>query len=311
MLFDDANLLEVRPSGDQGSANQAASTRDFVNQFDPRLTPARGDLAAKHLEGRIAAERFVAGELREIAEPQTPVRRVPSPEAPLDTEALEGERVTVYEISEEGWAWGQLASDGYVGYLSANALRPVGPALTHKVAAARTLVFPGPSIKLPPLCGLPLGARLAVARIAAPFAITTTGGCVPLQHLVPVDAIENDYVDVAERFLHAPYLWGGKTALGLDCSALVQVALSACGRSCPRDSDLQEKTLGAALAAPDLTDPHRGDLMFWKGHVAIVRDRGTLIHANAFHMAVTVEPIAAAVERIAASGFQLTSVRRL
>jgi hypothetical protein len=282
-----------------------------VKQFDPRLTPARTDLAAKHLEGSFPAERFVAGEVREIADPQTPVRRIPSPEAPLDTEALEGERVTVYETTEEGWAWGQLAGDGYVGYLSANALRPVGAAMTHKVAAARTLVFPGPSIKLPPLGSLPFGAMLAVVRIVEPFAVTTTGACVPRQHLVPIDAIEQDPVAVAERFLHAPYLWGGKTSSGLDCSALVQLAMTACGLPCARDSDMQERGLGTPLPAPDLADLRRGDLMFWKGHVAVVRDPETLIHANAFHMAVTIEPIATAFRRIEASGFPLTSVRRL
>lgn len=282
-----------------------------MNQLDPRLTPARTDLAAKHLEGRIAAARFVPGEPREIAEAQTPMRRVPSPDAPLDTEALEGERITIYEITEEGWAWGQLAGDGYVGYLSANALRAVGPAKTHKVTAARTLVFPGPNIKLPPVGGLPLGATLAVARIVEPFAVTDTGAFVPLQHLAPIAVQESDYVAVAERLLHAPYLWGGKTSLGLDCSALVQLALNACGQSCPRDSDLQERALGSALASPDLANLRRGDLVFWKGHVAIVRDRDTLIHANAYYMAVTIEPIAAAVARIQASGFPLTSVRRL
>ncbi len=118
-------------------------------------------------------------------------------------------------------------------------------------------------------------------------------------------------VAVAERFLHAPYLWGGKTTLGLDCSALVQLALTACGLDCPRDSDLQERALGTPLPASDLTNLRRGDLMFWKGHVAIVRDRETLIHANAHHMAVTIEPIATTVARIAASGYPLTSVRRL
>jgi hypothetical protein len=282
-----------------------------VNQFDPRLTPARTDLAAKHLEGRIAAPRFVIGEVREIAEPQAPLRRVPSPDAPLDTEALEGERLTVYEITEEGWAWVQLAGDGYVGYLSSNALRAVGPDKTHKVVAARTLVFPGPNIKLPPMGGLPLGATLTVVRVAEPFAVTATGAFVPLRHLAPIGTNESDHVAVAERLLHAPYLWGGKTSLGLDCSALVQLALNACGLPCARDSDLQERELGTPLPSPDLRALRRGDLMFWKGHVAIVRDRETLIHANAHHMAVTIEPIATAVERIQASGFPLTSVRRL
>jgi cell wall-associated NlpC family hydrolase len=247
----------------------------------------------------------------EVAEPQAPLRHAPSPDAPLDTEALKGERVTVYE-TEEGWAHGRLETDGYVGYLPASALGPPGPAPTHKVAALRTLVFPGPSIKLPPLEALPLGARLAVTRIEGPFAITASGGYVPARHLALVDAMESDFVAVAERFLGAPYLWGGKTSLGLDCSGLVQVALAACGVASPRDSDVQEQALGKPLSAStDLSKPRRGDLLFWKGHVAIVRDKATLIHANAFHMAVAVEPIADAITRIRAAGCEVTSVRRL
>ena len=156
---------------------------------------------------------------------------------------------------------------------------------------------------------MPLGCRLAVARIEEPFAVTTSGGFIPTRHLVPIDAKETDFVAVAERFLGAPYLWGGKTSLGLDCSALVQVALAACGIACPRDSDMQENALGAPLA--DRSVLYRGDLLFWKGHVAIVRDQTTLVHANAFHMAVAIEPIREAVARIRAAGSEVTSVRRL
>ena len=186
----------------------------------------------------------------EVVEPQAPLRRAPSPDAPLDTEALKGERVTVYETDDEGWAWGQLASDGYVGWLPANALRPPGPAPTHKVAALRTLVFPGPSIKLPPIEALPLGARLAIARIEEPFAVTASGGYrADAASRADRRQAKRDFVAVAERFLGAPYLWGGKTSLGLDCSGLVQVALAACGIACPRDSDMQEQALGAPLAA--------------------------------------------------------------
>jgi hypothetical protein len=282
-----------------------------VAALDPRLTPARADLAARHLEGKVGAARFVDGEPREVAEPQAPVRRAPSPEAPLDTEALKGERVCVYEASDEGWAWGQLETDGYVGWLPASALRPPGPAHTHRVAALRTLVFPGPSIKLPPLEALPLGSRLAVTRIEAPFAVTASGGFVPARHLAPIEARESDFVAVAERFLGAPYLWGGKTSLGLDCSGLVQVALAACGVVCPRDSDMQENALGQPIASADLSGLRRGDLLFWKGHVAIVRDPTTLLHANAFHMAVAIEPFDEAIARIRSAGSELTSVRRL
>jgi cell wall-associated NlpC family hydrolase len=182
----------------------------------------------------------------------------------------------------------------------------------YKVAALRTLVFPGPSIKLPPVEALPLGAKLAVARMQERMAVTQAGSYVPVAHLRPVDEYEADHVAVAERFLGVPYLWGGKTVLGLDCSGLVQIALAACGIACPRDSDMQEAALGAPeTAAADFSDLKRGDLVFWKGHVAIVRQRGSLIHANAFHMAVAVEPIADAIARIRESGNESTSVRRI
>jgi cell wall-associated NlpC family hydrolase len=280
--------------------------------YDPRITPARPDLAAKHLEGRVAAARFVDGVVREVVAPQAPVRRDPSPDAPLDTEALQGERVTLYEATDEGWAWGQLAGDGYVGWLPAAALAAPGPIPTHKVAALRTLVFPGPSIKLPPTAALPLGARLAIVRHEARLAVTAGGGYVPMSHLAPVDAAEPDFVAVAERFLGVPYLWGGKTSLGVDCSGLVQVALTACRIACPRDSDMQEQALGAPVSTDaGFTNLRRGDLIFWKGHVAIVRDAETLLHANAFHMAVAIEPLAAAIARIRAIESEVTRVKRM
>jgi cell wall-associated NlpC family hydrolase len=281
--------------------------------FDPRVTPARGDIAAKHLEGKVKAQRYVEGRVCEIVAPQAPLRREPRPDAPLDTEALKGERVTIYETNTKGWAWGQLAADNYVGWLPENALAPPGAAPTHRVTALRTFVFPGPSIKLPPFAALPLGAKLAVARVHDRMAVTASGGYVPAAHLAPIGKFETDFVAVAERFLGVPYLWGGKTALGLDCSGLVQIALGACGRSCPRDSDMQEETLGApaAVDAGDYSDLVRGDLVFWKGHVAIVRERGSLLHANAFHMAVAIEPLPQAIARIRSAGSNVTSVRRI
>jgi len=279
--------------------------------FDPRLTPARADLAAKELEGKVAAARFVEGRAYEVIEPQTGLRAAPAPDAPLLTEALKGERVTIYDTNAEGWAWGQLAADDFVGWLSANALAPAGAPATHKVVALRTLAFPGPSIKLPPIEALPLGARLAITHVEDRLAVTRSGGFVPAPHLAPLAFVEPDFVAVAERFLGVPYLWGGKTTLGLDCSGLVQVALTAAGIACPRDSDMQERALGAPLPGIGEQSLQRGDLVFWEGHVAIVRDRATLIHANAFHMAVAIEPIAEALTRIRDAGSEITSVRRM
>jgi hypothetical protein len=275
--------------------------------FDPRITPARPDLAGKFLEGKVNAARFVEGEEREVIDGQAPVRAEPAPDAPLVTEALMGERVTIYDFNDEGWAWGQLADDGYVGWLPSNALLAPRAAPTHKVSALRTLAFPGPSIKLPPTVTPPLGAKLAVLREQDRFAVSPVG-FLPASHLAPLDHRETDFVAVAERFLGTPYLWGGKTNYGLDCSGLVQLALTACGIRCPRDSDMQERALGALV---DMKNLRRGDLVFWKGHVAIVRDPKTFLHANAFHMAVAVEPIAEAIARIAGAGSEVTSVKRL
>lgn len=278
---------------------------------DPRVTPARDDLAARHLEHRVKAERYVEGAPRKVVTPQAPLRSLPRPDAHLDTEALKGEIVTVYDSNDEGWSWGQLQSDSYVGWLPTEALGDVGQQPTHRVAVARTLVFPAPSIKVAPLESLPFGCRLAIARIEPPFAVTAANEFVPLRHLVDVDHRERDFVGVAERFIGAPYLWGGKTNVGLDCSALVQLSLSACGAPCWRDSDMQERSLLPEIKpAADLSNLQRGDLIFWDGHVAIVRDATTLIHANGFHMAVAIEPIADAVARNRAAGVEISSVRR-
>jgi cell wall-associated NlpC family hydrolase len=283
--------------------------------FDPRTTPARPGLAALHLKGKVEAARFVEGTELEVRDAQAPVRREPAPDASLDTEALHGERVTVYEENGEGWYWGQLRSDGYVGWMPANALRPPGPPPTHRVAVLRTFMFPGRSIKAPPVDALSLGSRVAAEPQegggSGELTVLDSGFCIPTRHLAPIESREPDFVAVAERFVGVPYLWGGKTSLGLDCSGLVQIALAASGVACPRDSDMQEGALGTALPIDDLAGLRRGDLVFWEGHVAIVRDQGSLVHANAFHMAVAIEPVAEALRRIADAGSAITGIRRM
>jgi cell wall-associated NlpC family hydrolase len=245
---------------------------------------------------------------REVIAPVADLRRTPSHDAPLDSQALLGERVIVHEVTDEGWARGELATDGYAGWLPASALAPEGPPPTHRVMALTTLAFAKPDIKTPPLALLPMSAVLAVTRQDDRFAVTAANLHIPVVHLAPLATTRPDFVAVAEQFLGTPYLWGGKTALGLDCSGLVQVALQAAGISCPRDSGPQEQALGTPIQLPEL---RRGDLVFWKGHVAIARDSTTLIHANAHAMAVAIEPLADAVARIKAAGSDVTSVKRL
>jgi len=284
--------------------------------FDRRLTPARPDLAAAGLRGVVAAARYAEGRPMRLCREAVPLRKVPDEAVAWDTQVLFGEDVLVFDEAE-GWAWVQLLKDGYVGYLRAASLVPDGTAITHKVCVPRTFVYPSANIKLPPIMALPLGARVAIADDDGTFAqvqgFAQGLGFIWSRHLCMHDADEGDFVDVARRFLFAPYLWGGKTSQGLDCSGLIQIALQACGISCPRDSDMIGCDVGYALdPAAALTHPERGDLIFWQGHVGMMSDAETLLHANGFHMQVVEEPLAQAVARIKDNSFGLvTGARRI
>ncbi|MDF2235852.1 C40 family peptidase [Albimonas sp. CAU 1670] len=261
--------------------------------YDPRLTPARPDLAAERLRGRVEAERYVAPTPMRVTAPTAPLFSRPGATG-FASELLMGAEFEVYETAD-GLAWGQAARDGYVGYVPAAALAPAGAAPTHRVRAVRSTLYPAPDIKTVPVAHLSLDARLR-GRIEGAFLVCAEG-CVPAVHVAEATSAEADWVAVAEAFLGTPYLWGGGSAAGIDCSGLVQVARHAAGFDCPRDSDMQ-----AALGRP--VEPQRlqrGDLVFWKGHVGVMLDSDRLLHANAHHMACAVEPLAQAVSRIGAS----------
>jgi cell wall-associated NlpC family hydrolase len=283
----------------------------MILALDPRLTPARPDLAAAYLRGKVEAPRYVDGRAAQVVTASAPLRRSPRADAPLETEALFGESLTVYDETD-GWAWVQLDRDKYVGYLPEASLgAPSGP--THRVAALRAHAYPGPAIKTPPRMALSLGAQVRIVRRDGDFAISQDGLYLWSRHLVELEVREPDAVAIAERFLETPYLWGGRTSEGVDCSGLVQTALTAAGLAAPRDSDMQEATLGEPVVIDDPETPlTRGDLVFWKGHVGIMRDPLTLLHANGFHMKTVSEPLIEARDRIAAGGGgEVTSVRRI
>lgn len=281
--------------------------------LDPRLTPARPDLAARHLEGRVTAERFVAGRLMRVAEPSLALRRARDLGAGLETELLFGETFTLYE-DREGWGWGQAVLDDYVGYVPSSGLVPDdGARPSHVVSASRTLVFSAPTVKSLPLATLSMGALLRALSNDGSFLALTEGGFVPLAHVRAAGARVDDWVAMAEALLGAPYLWGGRTSAGLDCSAVIQLALASAGIFAPRDSDLQQAALGR-LVAEGTTGVRlqRGDLIFWPDHVGVMEDEARLIHANAFHMAVVSELLSQAEARTQALlGSQITAIRRL
>lgn len=269
---------------------------------DPRTTPARADLAARHLADHVTAQAYADGETRRVTAPQTNLLR--RPDGGLDTQLLFGEDFTVYDVSD-GWAWGQSALDGYVGYVrEADLDTPTSeptPRPTHRVATLGTQIYAEPELKRLPLFDLPFGARLSVLEETETHARIGPEAWVPRPQIAPLTAPAPDFIAVARMFLGVPYVWGGRSSRGLDCSGLLQLALQAAGQPCPRDSDMQADALGQTLT-PN-TGPKRGDLIFWRGHVGMLSAPDTLLHANAHHMAVAEEPLDGAIARIGRAEF--------
>jgi cell wall-associated NlpC family hydrolase len=269
---------------------------------DARLHAFRPDLADDRLRGEVAAERFVAGRPARIVAAVADVRRAPAGDSGLDTQALFGDDVRVFERSG-GWAWVQVERDGYVGYVTETTLGAEGSLPTHLVAAPRTFVYPGPDMKLPRSGELSMGSAVTVTGYAETrgtrYALLHSGEAVIAGHLRPAGEVAPDYVAVAETLLNTPYLWGGASAFGIDCSGLVQLSMRVAGRSVLRDTDMQAESIGQPLQpGAGFSGLQRGDLVFWKGHVAIMTDAENTIHANGHTMLVSRERLSDAVERI-------------
>jgi len=276
-------------------------------KHDPRITPWRDGIAARSLEGVLEAEVYLDPKAMGCLAPATAIRAAADANSEQMDQLLFGERFEVLE--EEGaWVFGQAARDGYVGFVEAAALAPAGAMPTHRVSALRTYAFVEASIKSRALGPYSINSLVTVEAVEGKLAKVTGAGWMTAAHLSPIGAFEDDWAAVAERFAGAPYLWGGRESLGLDCSGLVQQALFACGRACPRDTD-QQQAIGAPIAAADFG---RGDLVFWKGHVAVGLGEGLIVHANGHHMATVVEPLAEAIARIDGAGSgQPTAYRRV
>ncbi|MFN9928081.1 MAG: C40 family peptidase [Phenylobacterium sp.] len=266
--------------------------------FDPRITPMRDGVAAQSLEGVLAAEVYLDPRAMVCVRPSSGIRTAPDASAEQADQLLFGERFEVLEDEADGWVFGQALRDGYVGFVEAAALAAPGPWPTHRVSVAHTYAFAGPSIKTRASGPYSMNSLVSVEAIEGRLARVTGAGWMPVEHLVPIGLFDEDWVNAGGRLRGGAYLWGGRESGGLDCSGLVQQALLACGRACPRDTD-QQQALGEPIA-PDAFG--RGDLVFWKGHVALGLGEGRILHANAHHMMCAEEPLAEAVARIAAAG---------
>lgn len=259
--------------------------------MDRRLTPATDRVALDTLRDRLDRPAYTAGRPARLAVPLTDL--LTAPDGRRDRQVVFGTDLTVIDI-RDGFAFVQSGLDGYCGWLRADALTDDLPAITHRVTAPATHVYPAADMKRPERLSLTRGSRLSVTAIAGGFAELAGGGFVPAQHVG--DQLADDPAQVVETMLGTPYLWGGNSRSGIDCSGLAQLALTECGIACPGDSDLQRD------AFPVTDDIRRGDLLFWPGHVAIALSPDMMIHATAWQMAVIRESIPDAIARIDAAG---------
>lgn len=287
------------------------SRTDPAPTLDPRRHPFRADLAAENLRGRVEAERFVPGQVLRCARPVVSIKGRPGRAASQTAELLFGEEFTVYE-TREGWAWGQRASDGYIGYVRASALEDAGAEPGHIVAALIAPVFTRAHFKAPVARSLSINCPVRIRGTEGEFRRLAGGGWLHQAHLAARGDMAPDFVAVAEEFRGLPYIWGGNSGLGVDCSGLVQAALRRAGRSCPRDTDMQEGELGRALETRDPGAFRRGDLVFFPGHVGIVTAPGRLLHASSRWMRVLDEALDSVLARLRQEHAEpITAVRRV
>ncbi|HML09814.1 MAG TPA: NlpC/P60 family protein [Stellaceae bacterium] len=265
--------------------------------LDPRIYAVREDLADITLRARVCVPRYVEGRPARVAIGLLPVRHEPRPESPLDTFFHFGEVVRVFDEAD-GYAWCQAARDSYVGYVDAAALDPgEGPAATHYIASLGAYRYAESDLRSPVIDFLPRHAAVAVAQAGfqcrgAAYVRLDGGGFLPESCLATAPPRSADLAAAASLYLGCPYLWAGRSFLGLDCSGLVQEAFRDLGIAAPRDTDMQRETIGKRIAIARLADLRRNDLIYIPGHVMICAGKGIVIHASGGEMTVRRESLA-------------------
>lgn len=277
----------------------------MISSPDPRLTLLRTDVPPK--EGLPYRVISATADIRE--KPDLHILR-----GRHGSQLLRGETFIVHE-NKDGWCWGQALHDGYVGYIESRHLSDTSPAPTHIVTAARSLLYEAHTLRSQPAGTLGFGSRITTVETHGHYARLNTGEWIFERHIAPVDAIEKDYVATAQKFLETPYYWSGRSGLGIDCSGLVQISLGHAGISALRDTDMQQGSIGEAVPLSMASRPaslQRGDIVFFPAHVGIMVDPANIIHANAYHMKVTVEPLETVAQRsLDIEDAAIISVRRV
>ncbi len=287
-----------------------------ADTLDPRLNAFRDDLADESLRGKVEAAAYSAGTRYRLGAAVVPLRRTPGRDGSIDTELLFGETVRVFDRAN-GWAWCQAETDAYTGYVPVDVLREPGLPPTHRVAVLASPLYPEAELRRPAVTLLSLGSAVRIVghRVVRDldYALLEDGTAIVANHLVPIDqALDSDFVRIAERFIGLPYLWAGRSGRGVDCSGLLQLALQLSGTEALRDTDMQERSLGFEIERPGaLSSLRRGDLVFWKGHVGIVSGTNEILHASGYHMLVAKDPLDGVVDRLESKGLPITSIRRV
>lgn len=260
-----------------------------AQRFEPREWFAGPDVVERALADEIGAMRYVEPRTLECVAPRAPIRRDADTHAEAVSELLFGEAFEIADV-KDGFALGRCRHDRYIGWVAFDALALPGAEPTHRITVRRAPVFGDASIKAAVSMELPFAAAVS-GTIDGNFFALAGGGFVHRRH---VEAAPKDRFAAAALFMGAPYLWGGRSPDGVDCSGLVQQALAAEGIALRRDTDLQREqgeAVNFAARAP-------GDLVFVPGHVGMLLEGDLLLHANAHWMAVVAEPLADVLGRL-------------